>query len=381
MEEGRGRPYLRSIPTGIAPGPNGLPPGGSMSTMRPGAHPRRAAALLGGLALLIPVLVACTSGATAAPSPSPSPTALTVGLGYIPNVQFAQFYLAQEAGYYADAGLAVTFENKIDPDLIRLTGQGAVDISIADGTSLIPAVSQGIPVRYVATIYARFPNVVFAASDSGITAADDLAGRRLGIPGRYGSSWIMLQALLASADLSVDDLTIVEYPDFGQLAGVQQGAIDAATGFANNEPVRLGLADAEPVVLTIDDVVPLPGNGLIVGEAALAAKRDAIAAFIAATLRAMSEIIADPQVGLDAAIAAVPELVGGEQPPLDVQRAVLDATVLMWQNELTATAGLGAIDPADWTSSIEYLETLPGDLVPNPVTAEQLVTTELLPGS
>ena len=40
-----------------------------------------------------------------------APVKLTVGLGYIPNVQFAQFYLADQAGYYRDAGLDVTFQN------------------------------------------------------------------------------------------------------------------------------------------------------------------------------------------------------------------------------------------------------------------------------
>jgi NitT/TauT family transport system substrate-binding protein len=189
----------------------------------------------------------------------------------------------------------------------------------------------------------------------------------------------MLQALLSSADLAPDDLTIVEYPDFGQLAGVQQGAVDAATGFANNEPVRLEAAGGDPVVLTVDDIVPLPGNGLIVGDPTLASKRDALAAFVAATLRAMEEIIADPQVGLDAAIATVPELGTDPQTPLEMQSAVLDATVAIWQSDLTAADGLGAIDPADWTASIDYLSTLEGDLVPNPVTADELVTTELLP--
>ena len=51
----------------------------------------------------------------------------------------------------------------------------------------------------------------------------------------------MLQALLASADLTPDDLEIVEYPDFGQGAAVIADAVDAATGFANNEPVQLEL--------------------------------------------------------------------------------------------------------------------------------------------
>ena len=71
-------------------------------------------------------------------------------------------------GYYAEAGLDVEFQNKIDPDLIPLVGQGAIDIGIGDGTSVIPAVSNGIPVEYVATIYGKFPNVVFAKASSGI---------------------------------------------------------------------------------------------------------------------------------------------------------------------------------------------------------------------
>ena len=50
----------------------------------------------------------------------------------------------------------------------------------------------------------------------------------------------MLQALLTSAGLTPDDLEIVLYPDFGQGAAVAQGAVDAATGFTNNEPVQLG---------------------------------------------------------------------------------------------------------------------------------------------
>ena len=102
--------------------------------------------------------------------PSVAPTKLVVGLGYIPSVQFAQFYLALQQGYYADAGLDVEFQNKIDPDLIPLVGQGAIDVGIGDGTSVIPAVSNGIPVTYVATIYGKFPNI-FGGMRVGVTLA------------------------------------------------------------------------------------------------------------------------------------------------------------------------------------------------------------------
>ena len=327
---------------------------------------------LAALALSVALFAAACSGLGASPSPS-ALTPLTVGLGFIPSVQFAPFYLADQAGYYAEVGLDVEFQNKIDPDLITLVGAGNVDIGLADGTSVIPAVSQGIPIKYVATIYGQFPSIVFSKASAGIDTPADLAGQRLGIPGRYGSSWIMLQALLASADLTPDDLEIVEYPDFGQGAAVIADAVDTATGFVNNEPVQLELTGEPATVLHVDDVVPLPGNGLIVGDATIDAKRDAIEAFIVATLRAMEEIAANPEVGLEAAITAVPELGTARE----TQAAILDATIDVWTGPVQEEDGLGAISSADWDASIAYLATL--DLLERPVAADAAIDPSLLP--
>jgi len=319
-------------------------------------------------ALIVAIAVAACGGGGAATSDK-----LTVGLGYIPSVQFAPFYLADQAGYYRDAGLEVAFQNKIDPDLVTLVGQGALDVGISDGTSVIPAVSQGIPIRYLATLYGKFPSIVFAKSSARITNASDLKGRKIGIPGKYGSSWVMLQALLGSAGLTPDDVTIVEYPDFGQGAAVMADAVDAATGFSNNEPIQLELTGEKATVLRVDDITPLPGPGLISGVGTIAAKHDALAAFTAATLRAMDEITKDPQVGLDAAIKAVPELASAR----DMQSAILAATIDSWAGPTQVDQGLGALDAAGWASSIAYMTKL--GLVPNPVTADGLLQTDLLP--
>jgi NitT/TauT family transport system substrate-binding protein len=333
--------------------------------------PSRSTALAIGLLATMVAVAACAPGAGGSPSAAAVP--LKVGLGYIPSVQFAQFYLAQQAGYYAQEGLTVTFENKIDPDLVALVGQGALDLGMSDGTSVIPAVSQGIPIRYLATVYGQFPSVVFGKASSGIATAADLKGKKIGIPGRFGSSWIMLQALLGSAGLTTDDVEIVEYPDFGQGAAVAQGAVDAATGFANNEPVQLELSGTKAFVLHVDDITPLPGPGLIAGRATIDAKHDAIGGFVRATLRAMKEIVADPSKGLDASIAAVPEL-GQDR---DTQAAILGATIDAW-GRAGATPGesLGAIDRAGWEASVAFMTKL--DLVPKPVTVDDLVVEDFV---
>lgn len=336
-------------------------------------RPRRPLLPAAAVAALALVVAACGGpGASPTAAPSAEPVKLVVGLGYIPSVQFAQFYLADQRGYYAEAGLQVELQNKIDPDLVTLLGQGAVDIGSADGTSVIPAVSQGIPLVYAATLYGTAPFVVYAKASSGIAVPADLAGKKIGIPGKFGSSWVMLQGLLEAAGLTENDVELVLYPDFGQGVALQQGAVDAATGFANNEPVQLELTGEQAVVFTVDDAVPLPGPGLVTGTATLAAKGDALRAFVSATLRAMNEIAADPQVGLDAAFVAVPDLA----QDADAQRAILEATIATWRSDRTP-GPYGTIDREGWEASIAFMASL--GLVPNPVTVDQLVTDALLP--
>jgi NitT/TauT family transport system substrate-binding protein len=332
---------------------------------------RRWRVLLAGL--LVIATSACQGGGSGSTAPSAAgsgeATPLVVGLGYIPSVQFAPFYLAQQRGYYSDAGLAVTFENKIDPDLVTLVGQGAVDIGIADGTSVIPAVSQGIPIRYVATIYGKFPNVVYAKASSGISTAADLRGRSVGTPGKYGSGWIMLEALLDSAGLSTSDVNVQLYPDFGQAAALTQGVVDAATGFANNEPVVLERSGTPVTVLSVDSSVPLPGNGLIAGTATIAGKGPALAAFVAATLRAMADIRANPAVGLAAAVARIPDL-GKDQA---TQLAILEATIALWSTD-------GSINSAAWQRTEQFMAGLPdAPFSGSPPPVASLVDTSLLP--
>jgi NitT/TauT family transport system substrate-binding protein len=297
-------------------------------------------------------------------------TPLKVGLGFFESVQFAQFYFADQAGYYADAGLDVTFENKIDPELITLLARGAIDIGMADGTSLIPAVSQGIPVVYGATIYGRNPNVVFSPAEAGIENAADLAGKRVGIPGRYGSSWVALQALLATEGLTPDDVEVVTYPDFGQAVAVERGQVDAATGFATNEPVQLTLQGMDVNVIQVSDVAPLPGPGLVAGTDTIASKGDALRAFTEATIRAMEEISDDPQLGIEATFEQVPELAGDPE----TQLAILEATIASWMSDYAAEHGLGSVDRASWESGLAIMRSLPDATVSDELTVDDLIT-------
>jgi NitT/TauT family transport system substrate-binding protein len=299
--------------------------------------------------LLALVLVACQG-----PAPTESAASLrpiTLLLGFRPDVQFAPFYVAQQEGYYADAGLEVTIEHKQAPDVQRLVASGEAQFGVADATDVMIARTAGIPIRYASTLYQRFP--VALIGEAGSVPADPagLAGLTIGTPGQFGSSWHALLALLDAGGLTPDDVTIREYPQFNQVDGLSNGDVDLVTGFRNNEPLRLEARGAEVDLLTVDDIAPLPGPGIIVGDDLLRDDPELVRAFVAATAAAQRAVIDDTDLGFAAAEEAVPSV--AEDP--DVARAVLDATVELWAGDGFAD---GAIDLDLWESGYATMERL-----------------------
>jgi NitT/TauT family transport system substrate-binding protein len=180
----------------------------------------------------------------------------------------------------------------------------------------------------------------------------DLAGLTIGTPGRFGSSWHALLALLDAGGLTSDDVNIREYPQFNQSEGLLNGDVDLITGFRNNEPLRLAAQGMETDELTVDEIAPLPGPGVIVGDDLLSADPELAHAFAGALILATQAVIDDPDAGLAAATVAVPTL--SEDP--ETALAVLEATIPVWlgtQDEFT-----GVINEQDWIDGYDVMHRL-----------------------
>jgi NitT/TauT family transport system substrate-binding protein len=295
---------------------------------------------------------------------------VTLLLGFRPDVQFAPFYLAQQEGYFADAGLEVTIEH--NDDAMRLVASGQAEFGVADATDVMIGRTSGIPVKYVSTLYDRFPVALIGPPDVVPGEPAELAGLRIGTPGRFGSSWHALLALLDAGGLTADDVTIREYPQFNQVEGLLNGDVDLITGFRNNEPLQLEAQGMDVELLTIDEIAPLPGPGVIVGDELLEGDRELVAAFISAVAQAQAAVIADPEAGLAAAQVAVPTI--AEDPQL--ARAVLDATVELWQG--AEGFGNGAIDRAIWEVGYDTMRRL--GFIDGSVPLDEMIDAELAPG-
>jgi NitT/TauT family transport system substrate-binding protein len=324
------------------------------------------------ISLLALLLAACSPAASSGPSASAALRHVTLLLGFRPDVQFAPYYVGQQDGYYADAGLEVTIEHKQAPDVQRLVADGQAEFGVADATDVMIARTSGVPVVYVSTLYERFPVAVIGRKGKVPSDPAGLAGKKIGTPGKFGSSWHALLALLAAGGLGEKDVTIREYPQFNQADGLAAGDVDLITGFRNNEPLRLEAQGIAVDLLTIDQIAPLPGPGTIVGQALLDSDPDLVRRFAQATARAQRAVIDDPDLGLQAAKLSVPAIA----EDLDTARAVLEATTVLWAGE--SGFGDGAIDVSRWRKAYDIMRRL--GFIDGSAPVEQMIAPSIVGG-
>jgi len=296
------------------------------------------------VALCLVVVTGC--GTTPTPPPAASPTEVTLAMGYIPNVQFAPFYVAANKDYFADENLDIEFDYGMETDLLNLVGTNALQFAVASGDQVILARGQGLPVVYVMTYFQKFPVAVVSLEDVPLQEPADLVGRSVGIPGLWGASYIGWLALLYSEGIEEQEIPLQSI-GYTQVASLTEGQVDAAVVYAANEPVQLRQAGYEPHIIYVADYMDLVSNGIITNEKTIAEGPELVAGLVRAVLRGLRYTIDHPEEAFEICLENVPEA-GGENR--GTQMAVLKESIKFWESEQ-----LGYSDPSAWEASQEFM--------------------------
>lgn len=281
-------------------------------------------------------------------------TKVTIAMPYVPNIQFAPFYLAKTQGYYEAEGLDVTFDYQYETDSVQRVANGSVQFGMAGGDSVLLARAQGLPIMTVATISQRSPIVFYSKAELNIKTPADLKGKSVGIPGRFGASYIGLLALMYSNSLQESDLNIQEI-GFAQVQALSEDKVQVASGYGNNEPIQLAEAGVKLNIIRVSDSFALTSDGLIVNESLIKEQPTVVMGFVKATLKGMSDTIADPTQAFNNSLREIPELQAADDATKALQQKVLAETIGYWQSDSTAKYGLGFTDQATWQATHDFL--------------------------
>jgi NitT/TauT family transport system substrate-binding protein len=319
--------------------------------------------------LTILILTACSNitgpqpdGGTTTPL-----TKIRLPMGYIPNVQYAPFYVADGLGIFKDAGLEVEFDYSPETDGVALVGANELQFALVSGEQVLLAREQEIPVVYVLGWWQDYPVAVSAKKELQINEPADLKGLNIGIPGLYGASYIGLRALLSAANLEEADISL-ESIGFNQVEALVSDQVEAVVIYANNEPIQLEKLGYEVDTIRVADYLSLASNGLITNEETLRENPELVRKMVQSVLKAVELSINDP----DGAYSISMDYVEGlDQADRQVQMKILESTIEFWEAEK-----LGYSDPQAWRNMQEVLINM--GLLSGELDLEQAFTNQFL---
>ena len=257
----------------------------------------------GGAALLAgagPLSGALGEPASAATSPT-SLSKLSFQLGWLTNTEFAGTYLAQEKGYYAKAGLAVTVLPGEGVDVEGIVGAGKALVGDSNADTCSAAVAQGADLKIIAAKYQKNPFCIISPAKSPIKTPAELKGKKVGVNAYNFTGW--------STFLAVNGIpkSAVETVNEGYTSGPEplaDGRVDAWMGFITNEPTVLELSGF-PVYsfLLADFGYEVYADIYETTSAAISQHKDLLVEFLRAEREGWEADLADPSSGLGTTMA------------------------------------------------------------------------------
>lgn len=343
----------------------------SAGARRRATRTRQRPATLGVLSTAIALTLAACSGDTdSGPgNPDAEEVQVTIGLTYIPDVQFAPFYLAESEGYFADEGVQVDLRHHGGgEDLFGALDAGEEDLVVAGGAEMLQARSQGVDVLSIATIYQEYPVQIFVPQDSPAEEVGDLDGQQIGVPGPFGETWFGLLGYLDLADLTQQDVDI-EHIGFTQYSALAEGHVDAVVGFVTSDGAAFDTGDLPVRTIGPAGELPLLGIGLGTTDQWHEEQGQTLSAINRAVDRAIEEIRADPQQAVEATIDHLPGTMS------DSDRTVTERTAQVMA-ELYGTGPYGYQDEQGWDQMAQFMADF--DLLDGDVSVAEAYTSRWL---
>lgn len=290
----------------------------------------------------------------------------------------AAFFLAEERGWFREAGLRVQFDpSGGSGEAVTRVGSGTYDLGVADlGVVLeFNGRQPAAAIRCVYMLYYRSPLCAASFAKAGIERPADLAGKRIGAALTDGA-YKLFPAYAARTGL---DPSAVKW-QYGDLrlreAMLLRGDAEAILGFDSTMYfglTRNGVRASDLRFLYFADAgMPLYGNGLIASRRLAETNPEALRRFVAAAARGWQAAIADPAAAA-AALRRKDSLI----------EAALETERLTWlvRNQLVTEEsradGMGGVRPDRLAAMAEQVGTAFG--LPAPVAPDALFTPDFLP--
>lgn len=309
---------------------------------------RRSALATGAAALALPTL----------PTLARAQSAVTLQLSWLHSAQFAGSYIADERGFWQEAGLDVALSPggpnaPVEPPVI--SGQALVGISAADYTAA--AVEQGAPFKILAVAMQKNPFVIASLPGNPVNEPADLVGKRLGMA---LANRPVLEALTTLNDVDIDGIEMV--PTQYSAAPLLAGEVDCLLCWETDLPVAMAIQGVESQTMLMADYgYAVHSQTYIATEDSIANRRSELVGLLRGEVRGWEAYRADTDAAAALTVERFPDL------GLDLETQELQAArqVPLMFSELTDANGFGWWTDETVAANVETLALLGRQVSPD----------------
>src|SRR6267378_5956693 len=220
---------------------------------------------------------------------------------WVPQAQFAGYFVAMDKGYYADENLDVTIVPG-GPDIIpeQQVTNGQADFGVDWVASFLAFRDKGLPIIDIAQVYQSSGLLLISKKSANIAKAADLKGKNVGV--WYGGNEFEFLALMDKLHADPDkDLNVIKQGF--TMDPFLAGQMDAASAMTYNEyqiVLESGVnADDLNVIRYNDEGVGMLEDNLFATEDMVANKPDVVQRFVRASLKGWQSAIDDQAGAVD----------------------------------------------------------------------------------
>jgi NitT/TauT family transport system substrate-binding protein len=236
--------------------------------------------------LLVPLLIASAASVHAQPLDK-----LVFSTDWLAQAEHGGFYQALAEGTYRKHGLDVTIRMG-GPQVngLQLLAAGRIDLGMGDGLQALNAAEQRVPLVAIAATFQKNPTVVIA--HPGPSRLEDLKGKPIAIGAASNTTfWPWLKRKYGFTDDQKRPYGFSVQPFLADPSLSQQG-------FVTSEPFSIEKAGVRPAVFLLADFgYPPYSQALIVTQATLDKRRDALVRFVRASAEGWRSYLANPAPG------------------------------------------------------------------------------------
>jgi NitT/TauT family transport system substrate-binding protein len=278
---------------------------------------------------------------------------VTVQLKWLPQAQFAGYYVAQSKGYYKAEGLDVTIKAG-GPDISPvqvIAGKGA-DVVVNWMPDALAAREAGVPLVNIAQVYNRSGMMLTCKKSSGVSSPKDLKGKTLGV--WFGGNEYPFLNWMAKLGLKPDTDIKIMKQGFNVDPLLQNQAACISTMIYNEywQVIDAGVKESDLVTFFYEDQgVASLEDGLYVLESNLKdpafVKR--MAKFLKATFKGWNDAVKDPAGAAKIVVAA--DMSGSATEK--VQKRQMENVAKLITN--ANSDKMGYLDPAAYERTVKVL--------------------------